>query len=82
MYLITFKSDGEFMAEFMHLWQIAEVYGCRDYNETSDHKVYALSPDAEPERLILSEERNGGLHTLTLRTQAGAFVADADWPEH
>lgn len=82
MYLITFKSDGEFVAEFMKMWQIASIYGCSDYNETSDHKVYRLSPDAEPERLILREEFENGLHTVVLRTQNGLLVDDADWPEH
>ena len=82
MYLMTYKCDDQFNAEFVHMWQIADMYGCRDFNETSDHKVYKLATDAEPERLKLAEERNGGLHTVTLRTMNGVFVDDAEWPEH
>ncbi len=82
MYLVTFKCDGEFVAEFMNMWQIADVYGCSDYNETSDHKVYRLTPDAEPERLKIAEERDGGCHVVALRTMAGEHVDDYEWPEH
>ena len=55
-YLVTYKADGEFMAEFMNIKQIADLYGCSDINDTTDHKVYRLSPDKEPEQLILCEE--------------------------
>ena len=79
MYLITFKCDGEFMAEFMHMWQIAELYGFNDCNGTGDYKVYRLSPDAEPERLDIRE----GRHSIALFTEAGEQVTEyEDWPEH
>ena len=81
-YLMTYKSDGQFVSNLMNMWQIAILYGCSDYNETYDHAVYRLAPDAEPERLKIGEERDGGCHVVALRTMAGEHVDDYEWPEH
>lgn len=82
MYLITYMSDGDFAAEFMNIKQIASLYGCSDCNETSDHKVYLLTQGAEPERLVLQEEWEKGLHMVVLRTQSGMLLDGYEWPEH
>lgn len=79
MFLITFMCDGEFIADFMHMWQIADLYGMNDCNGTSDWKVYRLTPDAEPERLYIREDH----HTIALFTKTGEQVTEyEDWPVH
>ena len=79
MYLITFKYDDEFAAEFMHMWQIANVYGFSDCNGATDFKVYRLSPDKDPERLYIHEEN----HCIALFTATGEQVTEyEDWAVH
>lgn len=79
MFLITFMCDGKFVADFMHMWQIADLYGMSDCNGTSDWKVYRLTPDAEPERLYIRE----GKHEIALFTETGEQVTEyEDWPVH
>lgn len=75
MYLVTYQADGDFMAEFMRMQQIADIYRYRDDNGTSDHKVYRLTPDAEPEPLKIAEEWKNGSRTVVLQTLTGKCVA-------
>lgn len=56
MYLVTFQDEFDFMAEFMNIERIADLYGNADGNETINHKVYRLTPKADPERLFLRKD--------------------------
>lgn len=84
IYLVTYKADGDFMAEFMNIKQIADLYGCDDINDTTDHKVYRLAPDKEPERLKLQASWVQGIgHTVQLwEPDESEMIDEAEVIEH
>lgn len=78
-YLLTFHIDDEFFFELADMEHIANLVGCRDFNETRNHKVWLITPDALVPLVVVDE---GTKLTVSLYDHLDHFVDSAEYPDH
>lgn len=79
-YLVSYSIEGETVWEVMSMRKVAESIGCADYLERSNHAVWRLIPNREPEPLWI--EFAPRYHNVTVMDRYGNYVDSADYPEH
>ena len=79
-YLVSYECCGEVYHEIMDVYQLAKSIGCADFNERSDHQVWRLLPNAEPQRVRAELEPR--LHKVYLYDRYNNFIDSGKYPEH
>lgn len=78
-YLFVYRAEGEFVKTLATAAKIAETIGCRDFNETSDHRVYRVNANGVHQ---LNYRDYPGLHCVDLFDVYGNPVDSGTYPEH
>ena len=78
-YLLTYYIDNEFCTELATMQRIAEIIGCRDFNETLQQKVYRMLPSGVTPLQIGDSHRD---LTVSLFDRFGNLVDSAEYPDH
>ena len=78
-YLFTYYVDEHFCVLLADMEQIARTVGCRDCNETSNHKVYRVLPDGVTQLVIGDHHRD---LTICLYDRFDNLIDSAKYPDH
>lgn len=77
-YLITYRVEGEFVAEMKSMSDVAKEIGFADCSGAHDFRVYRILPNKDPERLEYEHDGN----YVYLWDRFGNEIEAAEYPEH
>lgn len=78
-FLFIYDIDDEQVQLIVPMTVIANVVGCRDFNETSNHMVYQFTPNGLVKLSIHDYPRD---LCIELQTDHGYTVAAGYYPDH
>lgn len=80
IFLLQYKKFGDFCAEILTPYTIAQIVGGSDFNECSNFECFRVAPGNMPEKLEIIHEHITSC--IVVKDEAGQEVFVASYPEH